>query len=60
VCTTCSCCYSCHYKIERKEKENEMRRRLLTLNQVNHTKSPKTVHWQSKYEVNFVTYKIAD
>jgi len=37
-----------------------MRRRLLTLNQVNHTKSPKTVHWQSKYEVNFVTYKIAD
>ena len=60
MCTTCNYCYSCHYKIERKEKENEMKRRPLTLNRVDHSKSPKKIQRQPKYEVNFVTYKIAD
>lgn len=55
VCTTCDHCYSCHYKIERKERENEMKRRPLTLKSVN----PKTIRRQPEYEVNFVTYKIA-
>jgi len=60
VCTTCNYCYSCHYKIERTEKENEMKRRPLTLDRVNHIKSPKKEQRQPKYEINFVTYKIAD
>lgn len=46
--------------IERTEKENEMKRRPLTLDTVNHIKSPKKEQRQPKYEVNFVTYKIAD
>ena len=60
VCTKCNYCYSCHYKIERKEKENEMKRQPLTLIRVNHLRSPKTVQRQPNNEVNFVTYKIAD
>lgn len=59
VCTTCVYCYSCHYKIERKEKENKMNRRPLILNKAHPKKSPKTVQRQPKYQVNFVTYKIA-
>ena len=58
VCTTCSYCYSCHYKIERKEKENKMKRRPITLNRANPKKLPRTVRKQPKYHVDFVTYKI--
>lgn len=57
MCTTCAYCYSCHYKIERTEKENEMKRRPLTLKRVNPLNA---VQRQTKYGVNFVTYKIAD
>jgi hypothetical protein len=60
VCTKCNYCYSCHYKIERKEKENEMKRRPLTLDKLHHLKSMKKLQDQPKYQVNFVTYKIAD
>jgi hypothetical protein len=57
VCTTCAHCYSCHYKIERMEKKNEMKRRTTTLKRVNPLKA---VQRQSMYEVIFVTCKIAD
>jgi hypothetical protein len=60
VCTACNYCYSCHHKVERKEKENEMKRRPTMLKMVDHLKSPKIVQRQPKYEVNFITYKIAD
>ena len=60
VCTTCNYCYSCHYKIERKEKDNEMKRLPLTLNRMNPLRSPKTVSRQLEYEFNFVTHKVAD
>jgi hypothetical protein len=59
VCTTCTYCYSCHYKIELREKESEMKMRPLRLIGVNSTRSTKTVHRQPKYQVNFITYKIA-
>ena len=60
VCTTCSYCYSCHGKIERKEKEDVMKRRPISFNTITTTKSRKAVRRQPKYEVNFVTYKIVD
>lgn len=42
-----------HYKIEGKEKQNEMKRRPLTLDRLCHLKSPKKLQRQQKYQVNF-------